>query len=79
MQVKKLIITPIVKGGRSVVSNQPSESVASMLIKDRMLLGNHTEEANKIPKALKKIPKNLKGFVNPECKVVNDRKFTIYG
>ena len=55
---------------------KPSAENAGRFIKERLSLGSYYD--NKPAKVFRKIPKFLKGLVNPDCKVTNERKFTMY-
>ncbi|MBE7702423.1 MAG: hypothetical protein E7Z89_00070 [Cyanobacteria bacterium SIG28] len=71
MNVDKLIITPIVPKASKVVINDLTASRASDLIKDKLEISRpRIGDTNK--KALKhfKLPKFLRGFVNPETRVI---------
>ena len=61
MEIKRLIITPIIRGTQGFVSYKPSVETARTLITERVS-ATHT----KLPKSLRKIPKWLKNFVNQE-------------
>lgn len=74
MEINKLIITPITKGMAAYRCKNPSNKIASQLITERLLSGSD----NKIPRALRKLPKSLRGWVNSECKVVPDRRTNFY-
>lgn len=76
MQIKKLTITPLSKGWASTVMEKPSAENAGRLIKERLNSGYAGDSGT--AKVFKKIPKFLKGLVNPDCKVTNERKFTMY-
>lgn len=76
MQIKKLTITPLSKGWASTVMEKPSAENVGRFIKERLSLGSYYD--NKSAKVFRKIPKFLKGLVNPDCKVTNERKFTMY-
>ncbi len=76
MQIKKLTITPLSKGLTSTVMEKPSAENAGRFIKERLSIGSYYD--NKPAKIFRKIPKFLKGFVNPDCKVINERKFSMF-
>ena len=71
MNVDKLIITPIVPKASKIVINDVTASRASDLIKDRLAMSKpRIGDTNK--KALKyfKLPNFLRGFVNPETRII---------
>lgn len=76
MQIKKITITPLSKGLTSTVMEKPSAENAGRFIKERLSIGSYYD--NKPAKIFRKIPKFLKGFVNPDCKVINERKFSMF-
>ena len=67
MKISKLTITPLSKGWASTVIDNPSSERAKMLINDRLNSGfaDHDQKA----RVYRRIPKFLKGFVNPATKV----------
>lgn len=75
MQVTKLTITPIVSGCKKFVIQSPSQESAANYITERLISGIAYEQNNPA-RVFRKIPKSLKGFINPKSKVVNERKFT---
>lgn len=74
MDIKNLTITPITKGMAAYRYKNPSNKIASQLITERLLSGSD----NKIPRALRKLPKSLRGWINPKCKVVPDIRTNFY-
>lgn len=74
MNINKLTITPIMSGMHSFVRKEPKTEIASQLIKERLLSGSD----NKTPRALRKLPKSLRSWVNPECKVVTNTRKNFY-
>ena len=74
MKIAKLAITPILKGLPSVVIDSPDAERAGRLINDRLNSG--FKDYNRLPRAYRKIPKFLKGFVNPATKT-GERKFSV--
>lgn len=72
MNISKLTITPIYKNGKSVVINNPTTTSATTLLSQKLEI-NYSD--GKVAKVFRKIPKNLKGLVNPQTKVINERKF----
>ena len=63
MNISKLIISPIERGMSSVISKSPDNDIASILIKERLSCRNLFD--NYVPRALKKVPKHIKSWVNP--------------
>ncbi len=74
MKIAKLTITPLSKGWPGTVIESPSAERAGMLIKDKLNSG-YNDTTQKLPRACRKIPKFLKGFVNPATKT-GERKFS---
>ena len=71
MNVDKLVLTPLTPKSTKVVITELTASRASDLIKDKLEISRPTiGESNK--KILKhfKLPKFLRGFVNPETRVI---------
>lgn len=71
MQITKLTITPLAKGWPGAVIENPSASRAGILIKERLVLGYQDDFRQ--PRVFRKIPKILKGFVNPATKMSSDK------
>lgn len=71
MHINKLTITPLNKGFSPFVQYGPTCDTAGILIKERLASGRN----ERIPRALKKIPSFLKGFVNPNTKVIEKKNF----
>ena len=71
MHINKLTITPINKGLSPFVQYGPTGETAGILIKERLVSGTN----DRVPRALKKIPSFLKGFVNPNTKVIEKKNF----
>lgn len=65
MEISKLTIRPIIRGAQKIDINNPSSERAKRLIIDKLSLDYETV---KLPKS--KLPKALRGFVNPETRVV---------
>lgn len=74
MEISKLTITPIMSGVSEYVAFKPTSNMASILMKERLSC-NYFNKDSKIPRALRKIPKALQGFVNPRSKVLKNRNF----
>lgn len=73
MQVNKLTITPFIKGCKPYITQEPNKHMAFTLIKERLM---HKDSSyQKIPNCLRRLPKNIPSWVNPETHVVNLRKF----
>lgn len=79
MNIQKLTITPLEKGLSSYVTQNPTIESAGRLISERLLSSNGYYNREKPARALRKIPKWMKDFVNPETLVVKERKFDING
>ncbi len=73
MKITKLRITSLSTGCADIIINSPSAQTAARLIKER-LSSDYAASYNstRIPR---KIPKFLKGFVNPEYKTTMNNKF----
>ncbi len=67
MKISKLTITPLSKGWAQTVIENPSTERAQNLIKDRLNSG--FPDYNRKPRVYRRIPKFLKGFVNPATKI----------
>ena len=65
MNISKLTITPVIKGASKVVISEPNEQRAGMLIMEKLRTNHDKPEKIK----LKKLPKFLLGFINPETRV----------
>ncbi len=76
MQINKLTITPLTSGCYTSIIEKPSPEVAGRFIKERLSTGSYYD--NKTAKIFRKIPKFLKGLVNPQSKVSNERKFNAF-
>jgi len=66
MEIRRLIISPIMKGCQPIIRENPTPQAASILIKDKLSI---TYE-QKVPKILKRLPKHLRGWVNPDTLVI---------
>ena len=75
MKISKLTITPLSKGWTQTVIVSPSAERAGTLIKDRLNSGVN-DTTQRLPRIYRKIPKFLKGFVNPDSKVIDKNKFS---
>ena len=64
MYVQKLTLTPAYKGFHRIIRYCPSPESASTLIKDRISM---FRQDGKIPRAMRRLPKRLRGWVNPDC------------
>ncbi len=73
MQITKLTLTPLAKGWPQAVIDYPSTSSARQLIKERLVSG-YSDNFSK-PRVFRRIPKFLKGFVNPSTKITENNKF----
>lgn len=74
MKIAKLTITPLSKGWPETVIKNPTSERAARLINDRLNSG--FPDHSRPPKALRKIPKFLKGFVNPATKTGERKKLS---
>ena len=68
MFVNRLIITPVDSTCKGFVRKNPSRRVTEMMMKERLEIGSPFDV--KIPKVMKKLPKCLEGWVNPNCIVI---------
>lgn len=68
MYVNRLIITPVDSTCKGFVRKNPSRRVASIMMKERLELRNPYD--TKVPRILKRLPKSLSGWVNPNCIVI---------
>lgn len=71
MQITKLTLTPLAKGWPGAVIETPSASRAGRLIKERLSSGY--QDNSRQPRVFRRIPKFLKGIVNPATKISSDR------
>ena len=76
MQIKKLTLTPLAKGYNATVIEKPSTQRAGILIKEKLCA--KSLDYQKPAKIFRRIPKALKGIINPETKVPNEQNFSIY-
>lgn len=76
MHIQKLTIAPLVSGCQQTVIKRPSPDIAGLLIKEK-LSSCYGYEQGKLTRVLRKMSKTLKGFINPEYKVVKERKFSL--
>lgn len=51
---------------KPIVSYNPSPEIARALMTERLSMYNY----DRVPKVLKKLPKNLRGWVNPDTLVI---------
>lgn len=75
MDIKKLTITPIQKGLPQIVSHNPTQASASLLMKERLAMKASPYNKETTPRVFKKLPDWLKGFVNPKTLVSKERHF----
>jgi hypothetical protein len=73
MQVNKLTITPFIKGYKAYTTYEPENNMAFTLIKERLMYRDSSYQ--KIPKRIKRLPKNIPSWVNPETHVNKFKKF----
>lgn len=79
MKIQKLTITPLENGCPSFFTLNPSAKDAAMMISQRLSHEKSQYNAERPARALRKMPKWLKEFVNPKTLVVKERKFDING
>ena len=75
MDIKKLTITPIHSGCPKIVSQNPTQESASLLMKERLAMKVSPYNQETTPRVFKKLPDWLKGFVNPKTLVSKERHF----
>lgn len=75
MDIKKLTITPIQNGFSQIVSHNPTQASASLLMKERLAMKVSTYNQETTPRVFRKLPDWLKGFVNPKTLVFKERHF----
>ncbi len=73
MQVDRLIITPIMKGYKGFTTYNPDNSMAFKLIRERMEHGDISRK--KLPSYARQLPKNLRGWINPETHIIVNKRF----
>ncbi len=79
MNITKLTITPITTDCKGFQIIHPDIKTATTMITERLSSNHSAFGESKLPaRALRKIPKVLKGFVNPKSKVVKEQKFSTY-
>ena len=76
MDIQKLTITPIYSGCPKIVSQNPAKTSASLLMKERLAMKVSPYNKETTPRALRKLPDWLKGFVNPKTLVSKERNFS---
>lgn len=74
MIVSKLTITPWITGGRVQHFIQPTEKTVATLVKERLSVAVRDDRTARV---FRKLPKALKGFVNPKSIVSTERKFSM--
>jgi ribosomal protein S18 len=70
MNITKLTITPVIKGAHRIVIENPTTERAQRLVLERL-----SSNYEQIKPAKFKLPKFLKGFVNPRTRVTDRTKF----
>ena len=73
MNIKKLTITPVGYIKYKNIVHNPKPDFAGELIKNRLYRGNASDTT--IARAVRRLPKILRGWVNPETLVIKNRKF----
>ena len=69
MDIKKLTITPVIRGAQKITIESPSLERAQRLITERLCSNYENEKPLKT-----KLPKFLRGFVNPKTRVIEKLK-----
>lgn len=78
MDIRKLTITPIISSRKDIIINKPTAERAGMLIKERLSTGTYMPgDKMPLPRPLRKLPEALKGFVNPNTRVITPSTFSI--
>ena len=76
MNIQKLTITPLEKGYPRIVSENPTNASASLLMKERLAMKNSHYNKETTPRVFKKLPDWLKNLVNPKTLVSKERHFS---
>ncbi len=74
MNVSKLTITPWISNGQSQVFQKPTTQMAKVLMNERLSVAPIEDKTARV---FRKLPKSLQGFVNKDCKVSGERKFSM--
>lgn len=69
MDIKRLTITPIIRGTKGFVINNPTPERAQKLIIERLSSNYEYTKPVKI-----RLPKFLRGFVNPKTRAIENFK-----
>lgn len=69
MDIIKLTITPVIRGAQKFTVNNPTTERAQRLITERLCTNYENKKLAKL-----KLPKFLKGFVNPQTRVFEKLK-----
>lgn len=69
MDIKKLTITPVIRGARKFTIDNPTQERAQRLITERLCSNYENEKPVRL-----KLPKFLRGFVNPKTRVIEKLK-----
>lgn len=69
MDIKRLTITPVIRGARKIVIDNPSQERAQRLMTERLCSNYENEKPVRL-----KLPKFLRGLVNPKTRVIESLK-----
>lgn len=72
MDIKKLTITPVIRGARKITINNPTQERAHRLMTERLCSNYENEKPVRL-----KLPKILRGFVNPKTRVIENLRNNI--
>lgn len=74
MEVAKLTLSPIIKNGKNIVIQNPSNERATRLLKESLEIYTGKQTKPKFPR--KKLPEWIRDFINPKSWVgsVNSEK-----
>ena len=73
MNITKLTITPLVSKAQNMEFHQPEAERAAHLIKERLNCAPY-DHFTSFKEVRRRLPKELRGFVNPETWVPNSTK-----
>lgn len=72
MKVSKLTLMPLISNGKKQVFKNPTTQEAIDLVSQKLSMNVRDGKTARI---FRKLPENLKGWVNPQTKVSTERKF----
>ena len=72
MDIKRLTITPVIRGARKIVIDNPSQERAQRFMTERLCSNYENEKPVRL-----KLPKFLRGFVNPKTRVIENLRNNI--